>query len=256
MRGYSIVAALCEEIAFWENAEDSANPDAEILAALRPAMATIPGALLLAISSPYARRCELWRAYERNYGKDSPVLAWQADTRSMNPAVDPAVIAKAYDEDESRAEAEYGAQFRRAVENFLTDIAAIVAALNCVLAGKRSRRPWCRTDWSFRPPAGSNIAPLWIRAAAVRTVSHWPSAAGSKTGRCSMWPGKCARRSRPTKWCRILRRAAVLRVAGGAGGLLRGPVADRTLSAPRGHLSPQRVEYTESYLIKGVPDAG
>jgi hypothetical protein len=120
VRGYSIVAALCEEIAFWENAEDAANPDAEILAALRPAMATIPGALLLAISSPYARRGELWRAYETHYSKDSPVLVWQADTRSMNPAVDPAVITTAYEEDESRAEAEYGAQFRRDVENVVT----------------------------------------------------------------------------------------------------------------------------------------
>ena len=41
IRGYTIAAALCDEIAFWPK-EDSAAPDMEILAALRPAMATIP----------------------------------------------------------------------------------------------------------------------------------------------------------------------------------------------------------------------
>ena len=55
IRGPTVIAALLDEIAFWR-AEDSANPDAEIVAALRPAMATIPNAMLLAASSPYARR--------------------------------------------------------------------------------------------------------------------------------------------------------------------------------------------------------
>ena len=49
--------------------EIEANPDTEILNALRPAMATVPGALLLSISSPYAKRGELWRAHEAHYGK-------------------------------------------------------------------------------------------------------------------------------------------------------------------------------------------
>jgi hypothetical protein len=59
--------------------EDSSNPDHEIVNAIRPAMATIPGALLLGISSPYARRGVLWDAYKRHHGKDGdPILVWQA----------------------------------------------------------------------------------------------------------------------------------------------------------------------------------
>lgn len=54
IRGYTVVAALCDEIAFWRS-EESANPADEILAALRPAMSTIPGALMLGLSSPYKR---------------------------------------------------------------------------------------------------------------------------------------------------------------------------------------------------------
>ena len=43
VRGYTVVAAILDEIAFFDVAEDAANPDSELIAALRPAMATIPG---------------------------------------------------------------------------------------------------------------------------------------------------------------------------------------------------------------------
>ena len=46
MRGYSVLAALCDEIAFWQT-DDAAEPDFEILNALRPAMSMIPNAMLL-----------------------------------------------------------------------------------------------------------------------------------------------------------------------------------------------------------------
>lgn len=117
VRGYTVVAAVLDEIAFWPTDDAAANPDTEILAALRPAMATIPDALLIALSSPYARRGELWRAYQKHFGQDpASVLVWQADTRTMNPSVDQAVIDDAYSADEVAASAEYGAQFRRDVE--------------------------------------------------------------------------------------------------------------------------------------------
>jgi hypothetical protein len=60
-RGYTIAAALLDEIAVWRS-EESANPDIEVIAALRPSMATIPGAMMLCASSPYARRGALWAA--------------------------------------------------------------------------------------------------------------------------------------------------------------------------------------------------
>ena len=78
VRGYTIVCAILDEVAFWRS-DESANPDQEIVAALKPAMATVPGALLLGISSPYARMGVLWEAHRDHYGKDGdPVLFWQA----------------------------------------------------------------------------------------------------------------------------------------------------------------------------------
>jgi len=118
VRGYTLLAALCDEIAFWRS-DESANPDTEILAALRPAMATVPGSMLLCASSPYARRGVLWDAYRRYHGHLDPVLVWKADTRTMNPTVPQSVIDDAVDRDPASAAAEYGAEFRSDVETFV-----------------------------------------------------------------------------------------------------------------------------------------
>src|SRR6201984_274627 len=111
VRGYTIVAALCDEMAFWPT-DDSAQPDYEILDALRPGMATIPNAMLLCASSPYARRGALWDAFRRHYAKDDdPVLVWRAPTRAMNPAVSQQVIDQAAERDPASAAAEWLAEF-------------------------------------------------------------------------------------------------------------------------------------------------
>jgi hypothetical protein len=137
IRGYTVVAALCDEIAFWRS-EESSNPAEEILAALRPAMATIPGALLLGLSSPYKRSGPLYDAYKRHYGKDdSSILVIQADTRTMNPTVPQRVIDDAMERDSSAASAEYLAQFRSDVGSFL-DVELIERAIE---RGRRERAP-------------------------------------------------------------------------------------------------------------------
>jgi len=119
IRGYTIAAALLDEVAFWHS-DGSAQPDYEIIAALRPALATIPGALLLGASSPYAKRGELWTAYRRYHGKDgADVLTWKASTSEMNATVSEATIRQAYERDPERAAAEFGAEFRSDLETFL-----------------------------------------------------------------------------------------------------------------------------------------
>jgi hypothetical protein len=119
IRGYTIACALCDEIAFWPQ-EDSATPDVEILAALAPAMATIPGSMLLCASSPYSRRGALWDAYRKYYGSSDPsVLVWKASTRVMNPTIPQRRIDEEFEKDAAKASAEYGAEFRTDVESFI-----------------------------------------------------------------------------------------------------------------------------------------
>ncbi len=120
-RGYSYAAVLADEIAFWRSDETSANPDIEILRALRPGMANIPGSILLLASSPYAKRGALYQTFRRNFGRDDArVLVWKAATSDMNPSIDPAIIQEAYEEDPEAARAEYGAEFRDDLADFVT----------------------------------------------------------------------------------------------------------------------------------------
>lgn len=129
VRGYSIIDVLADEIAFWSS-DDMANPDSEILTALRPGMATIPDALMLMLSTPYARRGELYRAWERHYGQDqAPVLVWVAPSLTMHPSLSATVVERAYEDDPIAAAAEYGAEFRRDVEAFLS-AEAVAAVVN------------------------------------------------------------------------------------------------------------------------------
>jgi hypothetical protein len=120
-RGYSVVCGLMDEIAYAPTDETSAEPDIEIINAIKPGMATIPGAVLLCASSPHARKGALWNAYAKHFGKDNdPVLVWQAATRDMNSTVPQSYIDAHMADDAARAAAEYGAVFRSDLEAFVS----------------------------------------------------------------------------------------------------------------------------------------
>ncbi len=150
VRGYTVVAAILDEVAFWRS-EDSANPDVEIVNALKPAMATVPEPLLLGISSPYARRGVLWEAYRQHYGKDSDVLVWRAPTMAMNPTIPESFVAAELAKDEASARAEYLAEFRTDIESFLSR--EIVEA--CIEPGCHGRPPLADIQYvGFVDPSG------------------------------------------------------------------------------------------------------
>jgi hypothetical protein len=130
IRGYTVVAALLDELAFWRTDEGASNPDREIVNAVRPAMATIPAARLLLASSPYAKKGELWDTFQRYYGKPGDVLVWKAPTKLMNPTIRQSVIDAAYAKDPADASAEYGGEFRDDLSGW-ADRALIEAAVYC-----------------------------------------------------------------------------------------------------------------------------
>jgi hypothetical protein len=124
-RGRTFLSVLADEIAFWPTEGDSANIDAEVINAVRPGLSTIPHSLLLIASSPYAKRGILYANYAKYFGKDdAPVLVWQGTTEEMNSSLvgDP-LIAEMYAEDNERALAEFGAQFRSDIVAFITRVA-------------------------------------------------------------------------------------------------------------------------------------
>jgi hypothetical protein len=119
-RGRAYALAIVEEAAFLPT-DDSAHPDVELLRALRPALARVPGSLLVVMSSPYARRGVLYSAWQKYHGKpDGDVVLVHASTLDLNPTFDARAIDTAYEEDPASAAAEYGAQFRSDIESFIT----------------------------------------------------------------------------------------------------------------------------------------
>ena len=161
-RGYTFAAVLADETAFWRS-EDSANPDVEIFRALRPGLSTIPGAILLNASSPYRKRGVLHDAYKRHYGhNDARVLVWQASSLDMNPGLDPADIKQAYQDDPASAAAEFGAQFRDDLADFVSG--EVVAA--CTVRGRHElpRVAGCHYV-AFTDPSGGSADSMTLAIA-------------------------------------------------------------------------------------------
>ena len=168
-RGYSFAAVIADECAFWRD-ESSANPDAEVIAAIRPGLATLPGSLLIGISSPYSRRGVLWRAYHDHFGKDDdPILVWQADTATMHPDLDAGIIAAAYADDPIAAAAEYGAEFRSDLEGYLAR-----EALDAVIVrGRYELPPLADVQYvAFTDPSGGSADSFTI------AIAHQDTATG------------------------------------------------------------------------------
>ncbi|MCA0344130.1 MAG: hypothetical protein LCH99_30975, partial [Proteobacteria bacterium] len=160
-RGYVYVAVLADEIAFWRT-DDAAEPDFEILDAIRPGMGMIPMAMLLCMSSPYAKKGALFDAYRRYYGKEGEPLVWKAATRDMNPVFPQSVIDKAMSRDPAKAGAEYGADFRNDIESFVSREAVEA----CVEPGARERAPVSgQRYFAFVDPSGGSADSMTLAIA-------------------------------------------------------------------------------------------
>lgn len=138
VRGFSLLAAVVEEAAFFGAADDSkVRSDAELVRALEPGLATT-GGRLIAITSPYARKGWTYSTHQRAWGNDNAVsLVWKAPSLVMNPRLDPGVVAQATAEDPAAARSEFGAEFRDDVETYITR----ETVLNCVVPGRRELLP-------------------------------------------------------------------------------------------------------------------
>ena len=136
IRGFTCLAAILEETAFWRS-DMTANPDKEILAALRPALATIPDSLLIMISTPYARRGILYDTFRKAHGQPGKTLVWKAASLVMNPTLDADLIKDALADDPQAAAAEWNCEWRQDIESFLS----FEALSSCVVTGRQDIPP-------------------------------------------------------------------------------------------------------------------
>lgn len=148
-RGRAYALVIIEEAAFLPS-DTSANPDVELLRAVRPALARVPGSLLAVVSSPYARRGVIYTATLRK--ADPAVLVVQASTLDLNPLFDASAVARAYEEDPASAAAEYGGLFRSDVESFISREPLEAS----VVEGRHGLPPVPGEHVGFTDPAGGS----------------------------------------------------------------------------------------------------
>jgi hypothetical protein len=122
LRGYRIVAAICDEISYWS--VDGANPDREILTALGPALARTPGSLLMLLGTPFSRVGEHHRCSSTHFGRPGDTFVVNGDTVTMNPTFDRGAIERAFADDAAVAHSEYGrdgrVEFRADLEQLVS----------------------------------------------------------------------------------------------------------------------------------------
>ncbi|MGH7455205.1 MAG: hypothetical protein ACRENG_27870, partial [bacterium] len=111
----------------------SANPNVDIIRALKPTLLSIKGPLIFDIKPVCASRL-LVEHVSKHFGADGnpSILVAQAASQAMNPCVDMDWIAQQFAEDPAGSEAGYNAQFRTDVETFVDrDIIESCVELGC-----------------------------------------------------------------------------------------------------------------------------
>ena len=83
--GFTAILIICDEVARWRDADTGANPATEVLASIRPTMATVPSARMVLSSSPLGLMDAHAEAFERGDTDDQMVA--HAPTWVANPSV-------------------------------------------------------------------------------------------------------------------------------------------------------------------------
>lgn len=120
VRGRAICCAIFDEVALWKS-ENSANPDMETYAAVEPALTTLPGSMLIGISSPYRRSGLLFDRFARFFGKNDPeILVVRGPSKLFNPTLPQSVIDRALERDPEAAASEWLAEWRADIADYVS----------------------------------------------------------------------------------------------------------------------------------------
>jgi hypothetical protein len=139
VRSRSVLALLGDEVCFWKLDQESSSSDEEVVNAAAAGMSMTPGGGLMVLgSSPFMKKGLMFRKWRELHGNDaSDDLVWVAPSRTMNPALAVEIIEAAMADDPERAKAEYLAQWR----DDLSDFVPADAVEACTDWGVRERPP-------------------------------------------------------------------------------------------------------------------
>lgn len=145
VRGFTLVAAILDEVAFYGIADEGKiKSNEELVRALEPALLTTNGRLI-SITSPYSRKGYVYKTYKKHFGVEgSKTLVVNAPSSRLNPTLDQAVIDEAMLEDPASARAEYLGEFRDDIASFISR--ELVEA--CVVRDRHKLLPRSRIKYS------------------------------------------------------------------------------------------------------------
>jgi hypothetical protein len=145
VRGYTLIAAVLDELCFFGLDEESkVRSDAELVRAVKPGLATI-GGKLIGISTCYARKGWCFGQWQKHFGKEgAPTLVWNCPSRTMNSTLPQSIVDEALAEDPQSARSEYLGQWRDDVAEFIPR--SLVEGL--VVAGRTELLPRRTTQYT------------------------------------------------------------------------------------------------------------
>jgi hypothetical protein len=131
VRGRAAVTIICEEFCFWRNEVTSVHCDEEVLAALRPMLATFITGKIIKISTPNLKRGVAYGEYQRRGELEYPV--WQLSSQELNPTISTEYLEAERKRSPEEFKREYLAQFTDSVVSWIEP--EVLAP--CVIAGRK-----------------------------------------------------------------------------------------------------------------------
>ena len=129
IRGKTLLGVVFDEVSFWRD-EASATPDVETYRAVMPSLVASNG-MLIGISTPYRRTGLLHAKHRDHFGVEGDdVLVVQGDSATFNPQLSAVLIEAHRASDPEAALAEWDAQFRSDLVQFLSED-LIELAIDC-----------------------------------------------------------------------------------------------------------------------------
>src|SRR6266542_780141 len=119
VRGRTILCVIFDEVSFWRD-EDSATPDVETYNAVLPGLVTLPGSMLIAITTAYRKSGLAFDKWRKHYGQpDDDILVVRGPSTAFNPTLPQHVIGAAMERDPEAAAAEWLSEWRADLSDFL-----------------------------------------------------------------------------------------------------------------------------------------
>lgn len=151
VRGRTIACVIFDEVAFWRD-ESTSNPDVETYGAVMPGLITLPGAMLISITSAYRKAGLAYSKWQGSFGRDDPdVLIVYGPSTAFNPLLPQSVIDAALARDPEAASAEWLSEWRSDLSDFLDrELVAAAVEVGVVVRPPIAKRRYV----AFADPSG------------------------------------------------------------------------------------------------------